>query len=684
MKKLQFTLIAILFFLAGYTQPDSLKINRPLKNIAVKDTSVRMIKELPQQPATTTPVLVTTTTIMTPVLTAVFPVEYNIGTGIAKVTDPAIGLAMQGMSDDKQKTTGVETDLFARAFIIQHISSGKRVILLNADIWACTHALKTEVVRQLQAAYGNTYTMENVLLSGTHNHSGPGGYSYYYLYNHSIKGFDKHNFQCIVAGMVQAIQKAHANLGPGRIYVNSGEIADCGRNRSIVAYNNNPQAERNSYSSTTDKEMLLLKFVKDNGSKQTPVGVLSWFGIHPTDHGQKNTKVSSDNKGYASYLFEQSMATNPEKFVAAFANASAGDVSGNVEYGRIPNGTDDLSHVQAHGRRQYDKAKELYNAATVEVRGPVEFRHRFVDMVAKTGAPGSLGLSMFAGSTEDSDPGSGLKEGIVEGSVLATERVIQGGIGAAFGLASGVPYATAANLTSAEVQYQLPKPITLAPGFTREGKVPLVPTILPVQLFRIGQVAVAGIPAEFTTMAGRRLKKALLEELTPAGVAYIAPNTYANDYSQYVTTAEEYQKQHYEGASTLYGPNTLNAYLGEYRALAAAIRSGSSVAQGPYPPDLSGQSKKLPRITIRNTTAQNQTLFFYNFDDGWMLAEFYKTTIPAYADVYFNLTDFLGRTKAKVVLNGVKNNAPQFSTDQMIEIGSNNSLQVKAYTPPPR
>jgi neutral ceramidase len=32
-------------------------------------------------------------------------------------------------------------------------------------------------------------------------------------------------------------------------------------------------------------------------------------------------------------------------------------------------------------------------------------------------------------------------------------------------------------------------------------------------------------------------------------------------YSSYITTWEEYQVQRYEGASTLYGPHTLDAYI---------------------------------------------------------------------------------------------------------------------------
>ena len=34
-----------------------------------------------------------------------------------------------------------------------------------------------------------------------------------------------------------------------------------------------------------------------------------------------------------------------------------------------------------------------------------------------------------------------------------------------------------------------------------------------------------------------------------------------NTYSSYVTTFEEYGVQRYEGASTIYGPHTLDAYI---------------------------------------------------------------------------------------------------------------------------
>lgn len=43
------------------------------------------------------------------------------------------------------------------------------------------------------------------------------------------------------------------------------------------------------------------------------------------------------------------------------------------------------------------------------------------------------------------------------------------------------------------------------------------PHVLDIQLFRIGNVYIAAVPAEFTTMSGRRLRKAIKETLVENG-----------------------------------------------------------------------------------------------------------------------------------------------------------------------
>ena len=52
-------------------------------------------------------------------------------------------------------------------------------------------------------------------------------------------------------------------------------------------------------------------------------------------------------------------------------------------------------------------------------------------------------------------------------------------------------------------------------------------------------------------------------------IYHVILSTYANDYAQYITTKEEYDMQHYEGASTPFGPQTLAAYTQAYEQLIA-------------------------------------------------------------------------------------------------------------------
>jgi hypothetical protein len=108
---------------------------------------------------------------------------------------------------------------------------------------------------------------------------------------------------------------------------------------------------------------------------------------------------------------------------------------------------------------------------------------------------------------------------------------------------------------------------------------PLVPHVLPFQLIRIGRVAIAGVPAELTATAGLRLKARIRSQFGP-GVTHLAISNYTNAYSGYVTTPQEYGAQHYEGASTLYGPHTLAAYLQTFDALVAACDGRAGIPTG--------------------------------------------------------------------------------------------------------
>ena len=70
------------------------------------------------------------------------------------------------------------------------------------------------------------------------------------------------------------------------------------------------------------------------------------------------------------------------------------------------------------------------------------------------------------------------------------------------------------------------------------------PRVLSTQLVLIGDVAIAAVPGELTTMAGRRLRNAIRDAVVEnGGPSTIWPvlATLSNHYSNYITTYEEYQ-----------------------------------------------------------------------------------------------------------------------------------------------
>ncbi len=567
------------------------------------------------------------------------------GAGIYDITGPAAELGMMGYSMTDQKTAGINTRLRARAFIIASAASGKRVVIMSADLGMIFQAVKQQVVEKLKLTYGNLYTEKNVLLTGNHTHSGPGGYSHYTLYNLSIFGFDAQNFNCIVDGIYKSIVMAHNNLAPAAIYAARGELDNCGWNRSPDAYANNPAAEKALYSANTDKTMTLLRFTGADGSE---IGTINWFAVHPVSIGNTNRLISSDHKGMAEYLFEKKKGTNytsSKTFIAAFAQSNAGDVSPNIYWG-YPDGIHDYERMNILAERQYNKAVELYNSADDKLSSELDFRHMYVDFSSQVVSPGymagmdtagngytaeaCLGVSLVAGSTEDGVGIGFVQEGMTYDGVTWP----------AFTMVPGL-------------QEQHKEKIILLPTGTMTPY-PWTPEILPVQIIRIGNIVIAGVPFECTTMSGRRIRQTILGQLQSSGVEHVIIAGLSNAYSGYVATREEYATQQYEGASTLFGPYTLNAYQEQFARLAASMKTGASVEDGPTPPDL------------RN--AQNTLITGVVFDDKPLFKSFGSVLTDA------NSSYNTGET-VSVVFQGAhpKNNLKTQSTFLAVEKKSGSS-----------
>ncbi|MEV8442038.1 neutral/alkaline ceramidase [Actinosynnema sp. NPDC051121] len=499
------------------------------------------------------------------------PEPYLVGRGISDVTGPAAENGMMGYSAFDQKTTGIHQRQRSRAYVVVDQATGKRVAYVSADLAMVFRAVQEGVLAKLQARYGALYTRENVLLSATHTHAGPGGYSHNLAYNLSILGMQPQTLAAITDGITESIVRAHEDLKPGELSLGRGELTDASVNRSRVAFERNP--DKGHFPQAIDPAMTVLKF-RQNGAD---VGAISWFATHNTSMTNKNTLISPDNKGYASYQWEHDdrgvrYLEDRPGFVAAFPNTNAGDMSPNLNLrpGSGPT-EDEVENTRIIGERQNRKAQQVFAGPQTPVTGSVDYRMRFVDLAAVTvdgryttdgrpgtTCPGVVGASTMAGSVEDGPAIPGFSEGMTS------------------------PWKALFEPLDVEVPQwlrdcQYPK-ASLVPT----GLVQATPNVLPLQIVKIGPLHLVAVPGEVTIVAGLRIRRAVAAE---AGVPLenVLVQGYANDYSQYITTPEEYDVQQYEGGSTLFGRNTLPAYQQEFARLAASLRAGTPVAPGPTP-----------------------------------------------------------------------------------------------------
>jgi neutral ceramidase len=502
---------------------------------------------------------------------------HRVGVGIADVTGDAAEVGMLGYADPAQTTAGIHTRLWARAFVVAD-AADRRVALVSAEVDFIPQAVHQEVLRRLAARFGTRYTDANVVLTATHTHAGPGGFSHHTLYNLTTLGFERRTFEAVVAGITRAVAAADADQAPGSVTIATGTLSGANVNRSLEAFRRNPAADQARFPGAVDERMSVLRFAQGGRA----VGMLAFFATHGTSMTKTNRLISSDNKGYAAYRVEHDLhgvdASRRGDFVAAFAQTAAGDMSPNLRDGGRRGPTDDeFANTAIIGRLQADRAAELFDAATETLTGPVDTRMRYVDFsrVQVDGrwtpdgqphrtCPGALGQGFTAGAEDGPGPD------IVDEGDLATNPLL---------LLAGI----VVNPTPADVRAcQAPKPIFLGTGSQNP---PWTPQVMPLQVIRIGQLALTTAPGEFTIVAGQRVLDAVGAELRGLATHHVLAG-YANAYAGYVTTPQEYDAQHYEGASTHFGRHTQPAYAQELAALAAALRDGRAVATGSRPPSL--------------------------------------------------------------------------------------------------
>lgn len=568
---------------------------------------------------------------------------FRYAAGLGDITGATAGSSMAGYVDGEQISSGMIDRQHARAFIFQSNceSRDSRVVIVQNDLGLMFTSIRQGVLDALAAdnELGGFYNRDNVVLNPSHSHSTAGGQSHHDAYHILTGGHDAQNLAAAIDGIVSAIRRAHNNLAnatDGPILFNQAELLNGTTNRSVPAYLENPEADRNAFLDTegnevrTNRMMTLLKLQRDDG---TEVGMVNWYGIHVTSIYQRNTLLSADNKGYAALRFEQDFdteyfsANQAEPFLAGFMQADEGDASPSLfipdlteaelrdldgdAFRNRAGGRTEPENALISGYKQYSHAKQLYdnavNRLTGEVSGkviqidwstvqianpgdyPAELQPQAPDVYESCSA--ALGVSMAGGAEDGRGPtGEGQtcanREDPAALITLLEDNFEAGQNGA---LPPGVLVASGCDnpaLDALNYDCQAEKPILFplnqpSPFNQPGGDQTLEPMTLPIQIVTIGNLAIIALPWEVTTNSGRRIRNVVLDELEDAGIDYAVISGLSNGFVHYLTTREEYSVQNYEGASTIFGPWTLEAVQQEMVRLAGHVKAGTT-ADSPY------------------------------------------------------------------------------------------------------
>lgn len=542
------------------------------------------------------------------------PNTYLIGVARKDVTGPIVQVNMMGYANPAQIANGLHQRLYARSFIVDDGKS--RVCFVTVDSGMGSQIIKLEVIKKLKEKFGETYNERNVVISGTHSHSGPAGFFQTLLPEVTSLGAIKQTTDSFVRGIVDSIEAAHSGMKKGTITFAMERVQEGNINRSPYSYQHDPEDERAKYQHNTGQELSMLKFTSSEGEA---MGQFNWFPVHGTSMNSTNGLISSDNKGRASALFEQGMRkqgemlTGQESFVAAFASANLGDVSPNTKGAKCIStgkscdlakstcgfpprvqdciafgpGGDMFQSTDIIAKRQVEAAKLAYNSKGMQVNGSVGFAHQYVDMSKEvvhledgsnvtTCKPG-MGYSFAAGTTDG--PGAfDFTQAMTEGTLLwntVRDKVI-------------VPVVCSEKPPQSYYDCHHPKPVLLPTGYM-DRPYAWHPHIIDVQMLKIGQVFVVAVPGEFTTMAGRRIKETISEEAAKHDIKNprVVLAGLSNVYTHYITTPEEYKVQRYEGGSTIFGPHTFQAYQQKFASFVQLLVDGKQPDEsGPVPDNI--------------------------------------------------------------------------------------------------
>ncbi|MBI4617087.1 MAG: neutral/alkaline non-lysosomal ceramidase N-terminal domain-containing protein [Planctomycetes bacterium] len=248
------------------------------------------------------------------------PSRLRAGAAAVDVTPP-VGVPLAGYGGGKRRlfppdfnpnnyhqfmspSTGVRDPLVAKALVLD--DGTDRIAFLKLDLVAVEEEAVKDIAARILATTG--IREENIFVSGTHTHSGPGTLTNTIIWQViTMDSFQPRIYEGLIAGAARAIELANANLADARLGIGQTQVQGVQRNRR-------------DHPGRFDPTLSVLRVDRADGQ---PIAVLFNIAIHAICLSQDSMLISADWPGYA----ESTIETALPGAVALFVNAAEGDVT---------------------------------------------------------------------------------------------------------------------------------------------------------------------------------------------------------------------------------------------------------------------------------------------------------------------------------------------------------------------
>lgn len=496
------------------------------------------------------------------------------GAGRADVTPPTGYYAMGWVRSDA-RITGQHTRLFARALVLER--DGRKVALVAMDAGAIAGGAVKQAADNLA---DRGFSESNVLVSASHTHAAPTGWFNFSTYNtvfmttgtptaFNVTGDrDPQLYAFLVRQLTEAIRRADDNRR--RAIAGWGQRALLGltQNRSLEAHLANhgldlakgsgrPVLDPLGVAHTINPSVDVLRVDQVIRGKRVPIGIWSTFADHGTVNRYTYDVYNADHHGSATRVVEAAVRRSGK----VPAHQEVVNVFGNTDEGDQSAGLDRAGPAAADfvGREEAQRMLEAWRQAGTRMTATPDLDVRWTRVC-------------FCG--QDTGGGNRTDDAAVVGLPLVTGS--EEGRGPLYD-STGQDYEGRTSPLDDPQQGHKIQVLTQSDGS--------IPKAVPLMAVRVGDRLLASIPGEMTVGMGERVRDSVLAAARPAGVQRVILSGLANEYLSYFTTPEEYERQHYEGGSAMYGRYSSLILQGTLTDLAQRMAGGRPAPEAyPYDP----------------------------------------------------------------------------------------------------